>query len=164
MHDLIRFIISAMIVVVSGCSIPLPGGEPAPSSPLPRGVFSTTDECDLEITSPTGEQTTQPQTMEISFRINDRGVPIVLGFEMAIGRVVPIGAARETYTSIEATDNGLIIHTAISGSVNNVSTSGLSISTLSTTDTGEIEYNFSQTSSDGNGFQFSMDCTFLLAP
>ncbi|MCH8851064.1 MAG: hypothetical protein IID41_00265 [Planctomycetes bacterium] len=155
-------VLSAMIVATPGCSTP--ASQPAPSTPLPQGVFSTTDDCDIRTTSPSGGQTTEPQTLSIAFEINDRGVLIVLGEEIAVGRTVTLEGLQITYTRIEATANGVIIHSTLSGSVNNVSFSGTAIATLDTTEAGAIEYEITQTLLGSDGSLTNMGCTFILVP
>lgn len=162
MRQLVRFVFSAMVVVVPSCSIPV--SEPAPSTPLPQGVFSATDDCDLRTTSPSGVQTTQTNTLSVTFEINDRGVPIVLGEEIAVGRTVQLEDLQLTYTRIEGTTNGVVIHSTLSGSVNNVSFSGTAIATLSTTEASGIRYDITQTLLDSDGFLVNMGCTFVLLP
>ena len=151
-----------VIAVVPSCS--MPASEPAPSTPLPQGVFSTTDDCDIRTTTPSGAQTTETQTLSITFEINARGVPIVLGEEIAVGRTVELEGIQVTYTRIEATANGIIIHSTISGSVNNVSSSGTAIATFSATETGEIQYDITSALIDSDGFVYNSGCTFILVP
>lgn len=150
------------LLAVPACSTS--ASQLAPSTPLPQGVFSATDDCDIRTTSPSGVQTTQTNTFSIAFEIDARGVPIVLGEEVAVGRTVELEGIQVTYTRIEATSNGIIIHSTIAGSVNNVSFSGAAIATLSTTEGGAIQYDFTQTWTDSDGFAYNMGCTFILAP
>ena len=153
--------VGIMSAMISGCS----ATEPAPSTPLPQGVFSTTDDCDLRITIPSGAQTTQTNTFSLAFEINDRGVLIGAdGEEIAVGQTVAIEGLQFTYTRIEATANGVIIHSTTSGSVNNISVSGTAIATFTVTEAGEVLYDFTQTWIDSDGFSYNMGCTFLLVP
>ena len=157
-------IASAMAVAIPGCSTSV--SQPAPSTPLPQGVFSVTDDCDIRTTSPSGAQTTQTNTLSVAFEINGRGVLIGAdGEEIAVGQTVEFVEALElTYTRIEATTNGVIIRSTISGSVNSVSVSRTAIFTYSTTDNGAIQYDVTQILTDSNGFLTNMGCTFILVP
>lgn len=165
MHKRFALMLSAgmmsVLLVLPACSTP--ASQPAPSTPLPQGVFSATDNCDIRITSPAGGQTTETQALSIAFEINDRGVPIVLGEEIAVGRTVEHEGIQVTYTRIEATSNGIIIHSTITGSVNNVSSSGSAIATLSATESGEIQYDITSALTDSDGFLYNSGCTFFLA-
>ncbi len=163
MRQFVCLVFSAMIVVVPGCS--MPASEPAPSTPLPQGVFSATEDCDIRTTSPSGAQTTETNTLSVAFEINDRGVLIGDdGEEIAVGQTVLLEGLQLTYTRIEATPNGVIIRSTISGSVNNVSFSGTAIFTFITTETSAIQYDVTQTLLDSNGFLSNSHCTFVLAP
>ena len=156
-------IMSAMLVATPGCS--MPASEPAPSTSLPQGVFSATDDCDIRTTSPSGVQTTETNTLSVAFEINGRGVLIGDdGEEIAVGRTVTLAGVQITYTRIEATTNGVIIRMTVGGSVNNVSFSGTAIATYSTTETGAIEYEITQTLLGSDGFLTNMGCTFTLVP
>ena len=108
------------------------------------------------------ESKAQATTLSITFEINDRGVPIVLGEEIAVGRTVQLEGLQVMYTRIEATANGIVIHSTISGSVNNVSFSGSAIATLSMIEANAIQYDFTSTSLDSDGFAYNMGCTFIL--
>ena len=154
--------VAIVIAVVPSCS--MPASEPAPSTPLPQGVFSTTDDCDIRTTDPFGVQTIETQTFSLSFEITDRGVPIVLGAEIAVGRTVTLEGIEVTYTRIEATATGVIIHSDISGSVNNISITGTAIATFSATDASAIQYDITQLIIDSNGFLSNSACTFILVP
>ena len=147
---------------LSGCATSV--RTPAPSSPLPQGVFSTTDDCDIRTTSPSGAQTTQTITNTITFEINERGVPVILGEEIAVGRTVQLEGVQLTYTRIAATSDGLVIHGTITGTVNDVSFTGAAIATLSATSTGSIEYDFTQNWTDSAGFVYNMGCELVLVP
>ena len=131
---------------------------------MPQGVFSATQDCDIRITSPSGVQTTQVNTQTLTFEINGRGVPIVLGEEIAVGRTVELEGVQATYTRIEATTSGIVAHFTTSGRVNSVSFSGTAIATWSATEVGEIRYDFTQTWTDSDGFAYNMGCTFFLVP
>ena len=154
--------VAIVIAVVPSCS--MPASEPAPSTPLPQGVFSTTDDCEFRTTSPSGVQTTETQTLSITFEINGRGVPIVLGEEIEVGRTVELEGIQVTYTRIKATSNGVVIHSTITGSVNNISFTGTGIVTFSATDASAIQYDITLTSTDSNGFVTNSGCTFILVP
>ena len=155
--------IMSVLLAVPGCSTP--ASRPAPSTPLPQGVFSTTDDCDIRTTSPSGAQTAETNTLSVAFEINDRGVLIGDdGEEIAVGQTVQSEGFQFTYTRIEATTNGVIIRSTISGSVNNVSVSGTAIFTYSTTDNGAIQYDVTQILTDSNGFLTNSGCTFILVP
>ena len=154
--------VAILIAVVPSCS--MPASEPAPSTPLPQGVFRATQDCDIRITSPSGVQSAETNSISVAFEINSRGLPIVLGEEIAVGRTVELEGIQVTYTRIEATTNGVIIHSTISGSVNNVSFSGTAIATFSSSGASEVQYDFTQTWTDSDGFAYNMGCTFILVP
>ena len=161
-----KTILAVAIVIAGVPSCSMPASEPAPSTPLPQGVFRATQDCDIRTTSPSGVQTTQTNTLSVAFEINGRGVLIGDdGEEIAVGQTVEFVEGLElTYTRIEATTNGVIIRSTISGSVNSVSVSGTAIFTYSTTDNGAIQYDVTEILTDSNGFLTNSSCTFILVP
>jgi len=131
---------------------------------LVPGVYSGTAQCDLIITSPTGAQTIQEQNTAVSFEINERGVPIVLGEEVRVGRTVSIGELTGTYTRIQATPIGIVIHSELEGSVNSLTYSGTSIAEMSMTDAGNIDYDITVAYLNSAGFLYNTGCSIPLLP
>ncbi len=129
-------------------------------TPLPPGVFTGTATCDVRITSPGGTQTTEDNTQTVTFEIDDHGVPIVQGERIRVGRTVELEGILGTYTRIQATNDGIVVHSDMNGAVNGVSFSGIAIATMSAVAGGEIEYGFTQTSTDSQGFSYNTSCNF----
>ncbi len=150
------------LILIPGCDTAI--GQLAPSTPLSPGVFSGTATCDVRVTSPSGDQTIEENTLSVAFEINDRGVPLVQGEEIRVGRTVGLEGVQVTYTRIQPTEDGIVIHSDVSGTVNNVSFSGIAIATLSNTPDGNIEYDFTQTWIDSEGFAYNFACSLLLSP
>ncbi len=153
-----------MLVAGCGAQIDQSAGRttPAPATPLPRGVYSGTETCDVRVTSPSGEQSILENTLTITFEFNERGVPIVLGEEIRVGRTVSIGNIEVMYTRIESTETGVITHANVSGHLDSVSFAGSAIAELTITESGAIEYDFTQTWIDTDGFGYNLGCTYLL--
>ena len=159
---------ATLVIAVVGCGNlapfqQLPDG-PAPSTALVQGVYSGQSDCDLIVTSPSGDQTMQNQAGAVTFEINDRGVPIVQGAEIRVGRTVTLEDFNVTYTRIGATPNGIVIHSDLGGSINSVTLSGTSIAELNMSTTGDIEYTITISYLDSAGFFYNSMCMTLLAP
>lgn len=136
---------------------------PAPNSPLPRGVFSGSASCPVRTTAPNGVQTTQDITAAVSFEISERGVPIVLGEEIAVGRSVTLQALTVRYTRIEATDEGLIIHSETRTDQNGVSAEGTALAQFRRIDDTSTEYSLTQTWADSQGYLYNQACNTVLS-
>lgn len=150
-----------LLVAVPGCETAV--SQLVPPTPLPSGVYRGTSTCDLRATDPSGAQTITQNTLTASFEINERGVPLVQGEEIRVGRTIVLQGIEMTYTRIQPTEDGIVIHGDISGAVNGVSFSGLSIATLRATPGGQIEYRVTTATTDTGGFASNTDCTFLLS-
>jgi len=87
----------------------------------------------------------------------------VQGEEIRVGRTVGIEGVQVTYTRIQPTENGIVIHSDVTGAVNNVTFSGIGIATLSTTTGSEVEYGGTSTWLDSEGFGYNFVCSFLLS-
>lgn len=137
-------------------------GQQAGSTVLPEGVFTGTGTCLIRTTSPSGEQSEVDNIQTVTFEINERGVPLVQGAEIRVGRTVVLEGIQGTYTRVEPTQSGIVIHSDGSGSSNGVTFTGFSIATMSMVDGNSIEYELTGSSLDSAGFGYNTSCSVLL--
>ena len=102
------------VMLLCGCGgLPVPSSDalatrPAPSSPIPAGVYRGQMQCEMITDTPQGrfrDVLMSPGILEF----NKRGVLIVEGQEIAVGRTVTVGEFRGTYTRITPTATGVIV-------------------------------------------------------
>jgi hypothetical protein len=155
-------------ILLGGCTgsslSDLSGQRPAPTTPLSSGIYRGEGLCEVITTDPFGRQTPQEQRSPLTFHINERGLPVIAGGEIRVGRTIDLQGLDLTYTRIEATSMGLVIHGEIMGRINSSSFSGFSIAEMKETPFGEIEYEISTFHTDSNGFSYSSQCAALLSP
>jgi len=107
-----------------------PAARPAPSTPIPQGVFRGRVDC--ERVSVTAEGTVSEEwSLPVTLDFSERGVPVVAGQEIAVAGPVTIGGLSGTYTRIDPTKTGMVIH--------GESDSGNSITEIATRENG-VDY------------------------
>lgn len=134
------------------------------SSSLPEGVYSGTVDCDTTTIDAFGRVSTQPIPLAVTYEISDRGIPIVQGQEIRVGRTVTIGGLSVTYTRIQPTRNGIVVHSDTASRLGDTSGSGIATCEFRTTGTAALEYRCTQGFADDTGAMFNESCDGLLSP
>jgi hypothetical protein len=99
----------------------------------------------------------------VSFEINERGVLIVQGEEIAVGRSVTLLGITVRYTRIEASETGLIIHSNVRSDQNGVRGDGIALAELERISDTSIEYGITQNWADSQGYLYNQACTTVLS-
>jgi hypothetical protein len=133
-------------------------------TPLSAGIYRGDGLCEVNITDPFGRQTVQEQRSPSTLHINERGLLVVDGREIRVGRTIELLDLELTYTRIESTSTGLVIHGNVGGRINSLSVSGFSIAEMKQTVSGAIEYDITMFYIDSVGFSYSSQCSALLLP
>lgn len=79
------------------------------------------------IADASGNVSTNTIPLTTTYEISDRGIPIVQGQEIWVGRTVTLGLLTGTYTRIAATSNGIVMHSDPTVESNGSTASGISI-------------------------------------
>jgi len=109
-----------------------------------------------------GQQVVVPLTATVTFEINDFGIPVVGGAEVAVGRTIMQEGIRVTYTRIEARGDQLVWHADVAGELNGLTASGSAIYTLRAMSNDRLEYNYSVQYLDSNGVFYNGSATLIL--
>lgn len=147
----------------SGSAQSLPA-DSSISSSLPEGVYSGTVDCEITTIDALGRVSTQTIPQAVTYEISDRGIPIIQGQEIRVGRTVTIGGLSGTYTRIQPTRNGIVVHSDSTIRVGGSSASGIGIWELRTTTTDALEVRLTYEAVDDTGGVVNEACTGVLSP
>jgi hypothetical protein len=137
----------------------LGGGQSSLTTPLQKGIFSGKLMCEVS-TIPAGLPADDPSGTPVTFEIDEFGIPIVLGEQISVGRKVPLNGATVEYTRVEASANGIVVHSTGKDASGNLLFT--SIATIENAGTRIIRYKITITAFDSTGTYVS-NCDSLLA-